>query len=242
MSCDEDGAGWLAFLRSLTAQGLSGVRLVVSDAHRGLVNSIGAALPGAQWQRCRTHYLRNLLSRVPKSAQPWVATLVRTIFDQPDAVAVSEQFERVLDTIAEKFPAAAEHLDDARGDLLAFTAFPRELWRAVGAVSLSVAAREVPPVAGPPRNNRWWAAPVPAGQPTCAHACGFDGSPLVEVPVVIGLMLPDGCACRSRDEDSSVSVPVTPGGTSLGEVRLCCLDSGLSNHAWCWRPGLPLWP
>ncbi|MBB4747896.1 IS256 family transposase [Actinoplanes lobatus] len=131
VASDEDGAGWLAFLRSLTARGLSGVRLIISDAHRGLVGAIGAALPGAQWQRCRTHYLRNLLSRVPKSAQPWVATLVRTIFDQPDAIAVSQQFDRVLGTIAEKFPAAAEHLDDARADLLAFTAFPRELWRQI---------------------------------------------------------------------------------------------------------------
>jgi putative transposase len=131
VSSDEDGAGWLAFLRSLTARGLSGVRLVISDAHRGLVSSIGAALPGAGWQRCRTHYLRNLLSKVPKSAQPWVATLVRTVFDQPDADAVAQQFNRVLDTIAEKFPAAAEHLDDARNDLLAFTAFPREIWRQI---------------------------------------------------------------------------------------------------------------
>ena len=128
---DEDGAGWLAFLRSLTTRGLSGVRLVVSDAHRGLVSAIGAALPGAGWQRCRTHYLRNLLAKVPKSAQPWVATLVRTIFDQPDADAVTAQFTRVLEMIAEKFPDAAEHLDDAREDLLAFTAFPRELWRQI---------------------------------------------------------------------------------------------------------------
>jgi putative transposase len=131
VASDEDGAGWLAFLRSLTARGLSGVRLVISDAHRGLVSAIGAALPGAQWQRCRTHYLRNLLAKVPKSAQPWVATLVRTIFDQPDAAAVQAQFERVLDSISEKFPAAAEHLDDARPDLLAFTAYPRELWRQI---------------------------------------------------------------------------------------------------------------
>src|SRR4029453_15785196 len=100
----EDGAGWLAFLRSLTARGLSGVRLVVSDAHRGLVSAIGAALPGASWQRCPPHYLRNLLGKVPKSAQPWVATLIRTIFDQPDADAVRAQFDRVLDTIAAKFP------------------------------------------------------------------------------------------------------------------------------------------
>jgi transposase-like protein len=127
----EDGAGWLAFLRSLTARGLSGVRLVVSDAHRGLVDAIGASLPGAAWQRCRTHYLRNLLTRVPKTAQPWVATMVRTIFDQPDAASVREQYTRVVDIIAAKFPAAAEHLDDAREDLLAFVVFPHEIWRQI---------------------------------------------------------------------------------------------------------------
>jgi transposase-like protein len=128
---DEDGAGWLAFLRSLSARGLSGVKLVISDAHRGLVNAIAATLPGAAWQRCRTHYLRNLLTRVPKSAQPWVATMVRTIFDQPDPVEVRAQFARVVDAIAAKYPAAATHLDDAREDLLAFTAFPHEIWRQV---------------------------------------------------------------------------------------------------------------
>jgi putative transposase len=128
---DEDGAGWLAFLRSLTARGLSGVRLVISDAHRGLVSAIGAALPGASWQRCRTHYLRNLLAKVPKTAQPWVATLVRTVFDQPDADAVRAQFARVVTTIEAKFPTAAEHLDAARDDLLAFTGFPREVWRQI---------------------------------------------------------------------------------------------------------------
>ncbi|MEU1841940.1 IS256 family transposase [Micromonospora chersina] len=131
VASDEDGAGWLAFLRSLTARGLSGVRLVISDAHAGLVAAIGAALPGASWQRCRTHYLRNLLTKVPKSAQPWIATLVRTIFDQPDADAVRAQFQRVVATIEAKFPAAAEHLDAARDDLLAFTGFPREIWRQI---------------------------------------------------------------------------------------------------------------
>ncbi|MFB9208862.1 transposase, partial [Nonomuraea spiralis] len=116
----EDGAGWLAFLRGLTARGLSGVQLVVSDAHRGLVEAIGAALPGAAWQRCRTHYLRNLLTTVPKSAQPWVATLVRTIFDQPTADAVRTQHAWVIDALEAKYPAACEHLDAAREDLLAF--------------------------------------------------------------------------------------------------------------------------
>lgn len=128
---DEDGAGWLAFLRSLTARGLTGVNLVISDAHRGLVNAIAATLPGAAWQRCRTHYLRNLLTKVPKTAQPWVATMVRTIFDQPDAAEVRAQFARVVDAIAAKYPDAATHLDDAREDLLAFTAFPHEIWRQV---------------------------------------------------------------------------------------------------------------
>jgi len=73
----------------------------------------------------------NLASRVPKSAQPWVLTLLRTIFDQPDAAQVHAQFDRVVDALAEKFPAAAQHLDAARADLLAFTAFPRELWRQI---------------------------------------------------------------------------------------------------------------
>src|ERR671934_2455884 len=131
VASDEDGAGWLAFLRSLSARGLGGVRLVISDAHRGLVQAIGAALPGAQWQRCRTHYLRNLLTKVPKSAQPWVATLVRTVFDQPDAEAVHAQYGRVVEAIEAKFPAAAEHLEAARDELLAFTAFPREIWRQI---------------------------------------------------------------------------------------------------------------
>jgi putative transposase len=131
VAASEDGAGWLAFLRSLTARGLSGVRLVVSDAHRGLVDAIGATLPGASWQRCRTHYLRNLLTKVPKSAQPWVATMVRTIFDQPDAGSVRDQFTRVVETIDARFPDAATHLDDARDDLLAFAGFPHEIWRQI---------------------------------------------------------------------------------------------------------------
>src|SRR5918912_2097359 len=103
----EDGAGWLAFWRGLVARGLSGVQLVTADAHPGLVAAIGAALPGAAWQRCRSHYLRNLLTKVPKSAQPHVATQVRTIFDQADADAVHTQFDRVVAALAEKYPEAA---------------------------------------------------------------------------------------------------------------------------------------
>jgi putative transposase len=125
----EDGAAWLAFLRSLVARGLSGVRLVSSDAHPGLVDAIAATLPGASWQRCRTHFMRNLLTRVPKSAQSFVATMVRTIFAQPDAQTVHEQHARIVAQLEERFPDAAALLDQAAPDLLAFTAFPKDHWR-----------------------------------------------------------------------------------------------------------------
>jgi putative transposase len=131
VASSEDGAGWLAFLRGLTARGLSGVQLVTSDCHQGLRDAIAAVLPGAAWQRCRAHYHRNLATRVPKSAQPWVATLVRTIFGQPDAASVRAQHAQVVTALEAKFPQAAAHLDEAREDILAFTAFPREVWRQV---------------------------------------------------------------------------------------------------------------
>ncbi len=127
----EDGAGWLAFFRDLTARGLSGVRLVTSDAHAGLVAAIGATLPGASWQRCRTHYAANLMTATPKSSWPWVKTLLHSVYDQPDATAVNEQYDRVLDALGEKLPAVAEHLDAARADVLAFTSFPKEIWRQI---------------------------------------------------------------------------------------------------------------
>ena len=131
LSTTENGAGWVAFLRSLVARGLSGVQLVVSDAHGGLVDAIGAVLPGACWQRCRTHYARNLMNQVPKTAAPWVATLLRTVFEQPDEQAVRAQMAGVIAALDEKFPKAAEHLEAAREDLLAFAAFPREVWRQI---------------------------------------------------------------------------------------------------------------
>jgi transposase-like protein len=127
----EDGAGWTAFLRGLVARGLTGVALVVSDAHEGLKGAIAAVLDGASWQRCRTHAMRNLLTRVPKATQAMVATLVRTIFAQPDATQVHAQFARVVDQLTGQFPAAAEFLIDAETDLLAFSSFPPEHWRQI---------------------------------------------------------------------------------------------------------------
>jgi transposase-like protein len=126
----EDGAGWLAFLRGLVARGLSGTTLVISDAHVGLVDAVRSTL-GATWQRCRTHFMRNLLTRVPKSAQALVATLVRTIFAQPDAEQTWAQHARVVDQLTEKFADAATLLADAGDDVLAFTAFPKEHWKQI---------------------------------------------------------------------------------------------------------------
>lgn len=127
----EDGAGWLAFLRGLVARGLDGTVLVISDAHPGLVDAVASTLTGATWQRCRTHFMRNLLTRVPKSAQAMVATLVRTIFAQPDAASVWDQHARVVEQLTEKFPAAAELLAEAAADVLAFTSFPKEHWKQI---------------------------------------------------------------------------------------------------------------
>ena len=104
----EDGAFWLAFLRSLTARGLSGVELVTSDAHQGLKNAIAAVFAGTGWQRCRTHFMANLLTRVPKRAQPGVATMVRTIYQQLSPAEVHGQLGRVVGQLREPFPQVAE--------------------------------------------------------------------------------------------------------------------------------------
>jgi transposase-like protein len=127
----EDGAAWTSFLRGLAARGLTGVRLVISDDHLGLKQAIAAVLPGAGWQRCRVHFVRNLLTRVPKSAQTLVATLVRSIFAQPDQEAVWAQHGRMVEQLTERFPAAAELLAQAGPDVLAFATFPREHWRQI---------------------------------------------------------------------------------------------------------------
>ena len=127
----EDGAGWLAFLRGLKARGLRGVELVISDAHAGLTDAIRSTLRGAAWQRCRTHFMRNLLTKVPKSMQPFVATLVRSIFAQPDTDSVREQHKRVVDQLRPKMRDAATMLDECKEELLAFTNFPKEHWRQI---------------------------------------------------------------------------------------------------------------
>jgi transposase-like protein len=127
----EDGAFWTGFLRSLRSRGLSGVRLVVSDAHEGLKGAIGSVLLDAAWQRCRVHFLRNVLARVPRASAQMVLAAIRTIFAQPDGAAVQAQLDEVAAKLAPGFPTVAAMLTDAREDLLAFTAFPVAHWRKV---------------------------------------------------------------------------------------------------------------
>jgi transposase-like protein len=127
----EDGAFWTAFLRALRARGLAGVQLVISDAHQGLVGAIEAVLLGAAWQRCRVHFMRNVLAKVPKANGEMVAAAIRTIFSQPDAAHVHTQFEEITHMLGRQFPAVAAMLDDARAELLAFCVFPQSHWRKV---------------------------------------------------------------------------------------------------------------
>jgi len=124
----EDGAGWKGFLRGLVARGLNGVKLVISDAHSGLKDAIASELPGSSWQRCRTHFMRNLLTKVPKSAQGLVATLVRSIFAQPTRKEVWAQYQRVVAELEGRFPQAAAMLEEGGEEVLAFSAFPVSVW------------------------------------------------------------------------------------------------------------------
>ncbi|WP_028707506.1 IS256 family transposase [Propionicicella superfundia] len=131
VATSETGPAWNSFFADLVARGLSGVMLVTSDAHAGLVEAIAANLPGAAWQRCRTHYAANLMSVCPKSSWPAVKALLHSVYDQPDAKAVHAQYDKMLDTLDGKLPDVVDHLDAARADVLAFTAFPKELWRQI---------------------------------------------------------------------------------------------------------------
>lgn len=127
----EDQAAWTAFLRGLVERGLNNVQLVISDAHQGLKAAIASELSGAAWQRCRTHFARNLLTRVPKSAQDFVAALVRSIFAQPNAEEAWAQHKRVVEQLANRFTEAADRLEEAGPDVLAYTGFPKQHWRQI---------------------------------------------------------------------------------------------------------------
>ena len=124
----EDGAFWEEFLRKLVARGLKGVKLVVSDAHEGLKSAIKKVLTGSTWQRCRVHFMRNVLSQVPKKCQGMVSSIIRTIFAQNDQESAREQLRHVVDELRGRFPKAMVILEAAEEDILAYMAFPREHW------------------------------------------------------------------------------------------------------------------
>ena len=128
VATSETGAAWNEFFADLVARGLDGVRLVTSDAHKGLVEAVAANLPGAAWQRCRTHYSANLMAVTPKSMWPAVKAMLHSVYDQPDRPSVHAQFERLLDYVEGKLPEVHDHLDAARADILAFTEFPKDVW------------------------------------------------------------------------------------------------------------------
>src|ERR671935_3067537 len=127
----EDGAFWTQFLRSLVARGLSGVKLVTSDAHEGLKGAVAAVLQGAARQRCRTHFMRNALALVQKGAQQMVAATIRTVFVQPDAASARETWRKVADGFRGRWPKLAQLLDKAEPDVLAYLSFPQEHWRQI---------------------------------------------------------------------------------------------------------------
>jgi len=127
----ENEGFWTSFLRSLKARGLDGVKLVMSDAHSGLKKAIGTVFQGASWQRCRVHFMRNVLSVVPKGSQNMVASIIRTVFAQPDKEHILTQFHEVTTMLARSHPKVAAMLGDAEADLLAFAAFPQRHWRQI---------------------------------------------------------------------------------------------------------------
>jgi len=126
VGASEDRGFWTAFLRSLVKRGLSGVRLVISDAHEGLKAAIATVLSGAAWQRCRVHFMRNLLATVPQAMREPIAAIVRTIFAQPDHASALTQLHKVSEGLRARFAQAAALLEDAAEDILAHKHFPEE--------------------------------------------------------------------------------------------------------------------
>lgn len=127
----EDGAFWLQFLRNLVARGLSGVQLVVSDAHQGLKQAIAAVFAGSAWQRCRVHFVRNALALVPKSAAQMVAASIRLAFRQDDATTARDHWRRAAEGLRERFPRVAMLMGDAEEEVLAYLSFPPEHWQQI---------------------------------------------------------------------------------------------------------------
>ena len=128
LGASEESAFWLDFLRSLVQRGLKGVQLVTSDAHEGLKTAINQVLVEATWQRCRVHFMRNVLAHVPKRDKALIAAAIRTVFAQPDRDAAKQQLAEVVKVMYSRWPKAAEILEQAEDDMLAYMTFPQKHW------------------------------------------------------------------------------------------------------------------
>ena len=128
LGASEEYAFWMDFLRRLVRRGLKGVELITSDSHEGLKAAIGEALAGSSWQRCRVHFMRNILANIPKGSKAVVAAAIRTIFAQPDREAAEQQLSEVVKAMEPRWPKAAETVGKAEGDVLAYMNFPPEHW------------------------------------------------------------------------------------------------------------------
>jgi transposase-like protein len=134
---DSESEGfWKTFIGSLKERGLTGVKLVISDAHVGLTKAIRRMFQGCCWQRCRVHFARNLLQRVPKAHQGMVTAALRSVFSQEDAVGLVARWDDLSGSLAERFPRAAELMAQAREDVLAFRHFPQQHWKKVWSTNL----------------------------------------------------------------------------------------------------------
>lgn len=128
IGASEEEAFWTAFLRGLVGRGLTGVDLVISDAHQGLQQAIQAVLVGAAWQRCRVHFMRNVLAHVPKGDKSIAAAAIRTIFAQRNEEAARQQLAEVVEAMASRWPRAAEVLAGGEEEVLTYMSFPAEHW------------------------------------------------------------------------------------------------------------------
>ncbi|WP_193763533.1 IS256 family transposase, partial [Mycobacterium avium] len=127
----ETGPAWNEFFADLVARGLAGVQLVISDAHAGLRSAIDAVLSGAAWQRCRVHFLRNVLAQVPKGSAEMVAAAIRTVFAQPDAEHVREQLDTIAGMLGRQFPKVETIFRAAPAASTAFADFPVAHWKKI---------------------------------------------------------------------------------------------------------------
>lgn len=127
----EDEIFWRGFLNSLKQRGLGGVKLVISDQHAGLVKALSRAFQRVAHQRCRVHFARNLLAHVPKGQVDYVAAAFRMIFAQAKPADIDAAWDKTGAEFAARWPKIGPYMDEAKAEVLAFTAFPREHWRKI---------------------------------------------------------------------------------------------------------------